>query len=70
MAAGYNQEAVHQYFVPGDEVLVLLPVTGKPLETRYHGPYVVVKKVGDLNYVVTMELLTEEKTLSYAMLTY
>ena len=51
MAARYNQEAVHRSFVPGDEVLVLLLTTGKPLEAQFHGPYV-VKEVGELNYVV------------------
>ena len=31
---------------------MLLPVPGKPLEARYFGPYVVEKKLSDLNYVI------------------
>ena len=52
MATRYNREAVKRSFIPGDKVLVLLPVTGKPLEARFYGPYDVVKKVGELNYIV------------------
>jgi hypothetical protein len=52
MAAHYDQGAVDREFQPGDKVLVLLPVTGKPLQPRFYGPYVIEKRVGDLNYVV------------------
>ena len=39
-------------FKPGDKVLVLLPVQGNVLQARYHGPYKVLKTVGDLDYVI------------------
>ena len=39
-------------FQPGDQVLALLPVPGKPLQARYFGPYIVKEKVSDLNYIV------------------
>ena len=31
----------------------MLPVTGKPLQARYFGPYIVQDKVSDLNYIVS-----------------
>ena len=31
---------------------MLFPVTGKPLQARYRGPYTVYKKVNDVDYVV------------------
>ena len=52
MAARYNQKAVDRSFIPGDQVLVLLPVTGKPLEAQFHGPYTIAKKESDLNYII------------------
>ena len=39
-------------FEPGQKVLALLPVHGSPLQARYFGPYVVEKKLSDLNYVL------------------
>ncbi len=52
MTTRYNQESIQRSFVPGDKVLVLLPVTGKPLQAKFHGPYLVEKKIGELNYLV------------------
>ena len=34
------------------KVLVLLPVQGNMLQARYHGPYKVLKRVSDLDYVI------------------
>ena len=40
--AWYDQRTVTRTFSPGDKVLVLLPVPGKPLQAKYHGPYTVL----------------------------
>ena len=47
----YDQNSVSRTFKPGDKVLALLPVPGRPLQARYFGPYIVDKKMSDLNYV-------------------
>lgn len=39
-------------FLPGDKVLVLLPIPGSCLQARYSGPYLVQQKVGDRDYPV------------------
>ena len=33
-------------------VLVLFPVVGNPFQAKYSGPYKVVKKISDTNYLV------------------
>jgi len=48
----YDRRAHKRSFSPGDEVLVLLPILGHPLQARYSGPYVIEDKVNDLNFVV------------------
>ena len=40
MKVWYDRRARHRQFNIGDEVLVLFPITGHPLQARYHGPYV------------------------------
>ena len=39
-------------FKSGDKVLALLPIFGRPFQTRYFGPYTVEKKASDLNYII------------------
>jgi len=53
MKRRYDGKAVKRSFQSGDKVLVLFPVTGKPLEARYRGPYIVVKKINEVDYVVS-----------------
>ncbi|XP_068240411.1 uncharacterized protein [Palaemon carinicauda] len=36
----------------GEEVLVLLPIPGNPFKAKFSGPWKILKKVNDLNYVV------------------
>ena len=35
----YDLMAKERNFNPGDKVLVLLPIIGNTLQSRYHGPY-------------------------------
>lgn len=39
-------------FMPGDEVLVLLPVSGSSLSARFFGPYVIKKKISETDYMI------------------
>ena len=48
----YDVDAVECNFKPGEKVLVLLPVLGNPLNSRFFGPSVIQKRLSDLNYVV------------------
>ena len=35
-----------------DQVLALLPIHDRPLHARYFGPYTVVRKISDVNFIV------------------
>ena len=51
MKSHYDENALDRNFEPGDKVLALLPIPGKPLQARYYGPYTVDKKLSDVNYM-------------------
>ena len=52
MKKKYDVDAVERNFKPGQKVLALLAVAGNPLNSRFFGPYVIEKRLSDLNYVV------------------
>ena len=52
MKVWYDRKAKSRCFEPGDRVLVLFLVAGNPLQAKYFGPYKVVKKISDTNYLV------------------
>ena len=52
MKKKYDVDAVELNFKPGQKVLALLPVPGDPLNVRFFGPYVIERKLSDLNCVV------------------
>ena len=52
MKQGYDKHAQVRNFDPGDSVLVLLPIQGNPLGAKFSGPYKVLKRTGDTNYIV------------------
>ena len=52
MKARYDNHVIDRKFKPGDKVLALLPIPGRPLKARYFGPYTIDKKTSDLNYII------------------
>ena len=52
MKARYDNHVIDRKFKPGDKVLALLPIPGRPLQARYFGSYTIDKKTSDLNYIV------------------
>ena len=52
MKVWYDRKAKSRCFEPGERVLVLFSVIGNPLQAKYSGPYKVVKKISDTNYLV------------------
>ena len=52
MKARYDNHVIDRKFEPSDKVLALLPITGRPLQARYFGPYTIDKKISDLNYII------------------
>lgn len=61
----YDEKARERKFKPGDKVLVLLPITGHPLQAKYHGPYIISHKVNDVNYVVNTPDRRKSKQLCH-----
>ena len=52
MKARYDNHVIDRKFGPGDKVLALLRIPGRPLQARYFGPYTIDKKTSDLNYII------------------
>ena len=52
MKVWYDRKIKSRCFEPEERVLFLFPVVGKPLQAKYSGPYKVVKKISDTNYLV------------------
>ena len=48
----YDRKACQREFEPGNKVLILLPVLGKPLQAKFHGPYLIEQRLGPVDYVV------------------
>src|SRR6218665_3392937 len=48
----YDRKSQPDSLNVGDQVLLLLPLRGKPLHARYSGPYTVEARIGEVDYVV------------------
>ncbi len=48
----YNRGTRPRQFTPGDKVLVLLPTSSSKLLAKWQGPFVVTRRVGELDYEV------------------
>ena len=62
MKARYDNHVIDRKFKPGDKVLALLPIPGRPLQARYFGPYTIDKKTSDLNYIINTPGRRKKKT--------
>ena len=65
MKIRYDENAKDRNFEPGDKVLALLPIPGRPLQARYYGPYTVDKKLSDVNYIVNTPGRHKQKQLCH-----
>uniref|UniRef100_A0A8C1RAG5 Integrase catalytic domain-containing protein n=1 Tax=Cyprinus carpio TaxID=7962 RepID=A0A8C1RAG5_CYPCA len=52
MKCRYDRKSVPRTFNKGDQVLVLLPMVGSALSARFSGPYEVVRKISNTDYVI------------------
>lgn len=52
MKANYDVGTKVRVFKPGDRVLVLLPLPGNPLKAQFSGPWKVLRKLNDVNYLI------------------
>ena len=52
MKTWYDKNDRERSFQPGDQLLVLLPIPGRPLQARYSGPYQGQRKVNDVDYII------------------
>ncbi|XP_050730790.1 protein NYNRIN-like [Eriocheir sinensis] len=49
MKEHFDIKAKVRTFNEGDQVLAFIPVSGSPLQAKYHGPYTINKKISDNN---------------------
>ena len=52
MKVWYDRRAREHSFEVGNEVLGLLPAPGSPLQARHSGPFVVDKKLNEVDYII------------------
>ncbi|XP_076055262.1 uncharacterized protein LOC143033653 [Oratosquilla oratoria] len=52
MKGRYDKNSKLRTFSPGDQVLLYLPIPGDPLQAKYKGPYEVLSRASDLNYII------------------
>jgi len=64
----YDSRARLRTFQPGDKVLVLMPMPGKPLHAKYHVPYAVEQQLGPVDYVITIPDRRKTKRVCHANL--
>lgn len=53
MKQHYDRRAVQKEFLPGDQVLALLPLVTSPFQAKFSGPYTVLEKLSELNYLIS-----------------
>ena len=52
MKKQFDRNTKERTFQQGEKVLLLLPISGDPMKARYQGPYMIQKKISEVNYVI------------------
>uniref|UniRef100_A0A8C6LM93 Gypsy retrotransposon integrase-like protein 1 n=1 Tax=Nothobranchius furzeri TaxID=105023 RepID=A0A8C6LM93_NOTFU len=52
MKANFDKKAKRREFHVGDKVLVLLPLSGSSLTSKFEGPFEIIQKLSDTDYVL------------------
>ena len=65
MKVWYDRRARERSFETGDEVLALIPIPGDPLQARFSGPYVVQKKLNDVDYIINTPQRRKQQRLCH-----
>ena len=65
MKLHYDEKSQDRIFAPGDKVLALLQIPGRPLQARYYGSYTVDKKLSDVNYIVNTPGRRKQKQICH-----
>ena len=66
MKAKYDVNTVEQNVKPSQKVLALIPGLGDTLSSRCFGPYVIEKKLNDLNYIIVTPDRCKQTLLCHA----
>ena len=62
MKRQYGKDSVHRSSQPGDKVL-FMPLRRFPLQAKYQGPFEILSKESDVNYVIATPSRRKEKRL-------
>ena len=55
MKERYDRRAELHEFSEGDRVLALCPLMSSPFQAKFMGPYTVLKRASDLNYLISQK---------------
>ncbi|XP_071950797.1 uncharacterized protein [Antedon mediterranea] len=61
----FDRKSEKRSFSSGDEVLVMLPLPSQPLSARFAGPYKVLERVGEVDYVLDTPDRRKKKRLCH-----
>lgn len=68
MKSHYDKGAVDRQFLPGEKVLLFLPLRKFALQAKYQGPFEVLEKKSDVNYVIATPERRKDKRLVHVNL--
>lgn len=68
MKERFDRRAEVRSFLPGDQVLALCPVVTSPFQAKFAGPFSVLEKLSDQNYLLSMPGRRKKKQICHVNL--